>query len=46
MVDRMERHMEQYGDQSGGEVVTSWARPELTIIGVLAVVAVLAALFR
>jgi hypothetical protein len=50
VVDRMESHMEQYGDQSGdqsgGEVVTSWARPELTIIGVLAVVAVLAALFR
>ena len=32
--------------QSDGEVVTTWARPELTVIGVLAVVAVLAALFR
>ncbi len=46
VVDRIESHMEQYGDQSGGEVVTTWARAELTIIGVLAVVAVLAALFR
>jgi hypothetical protein len=46
VVDRIESHMEQYGDQPGGEVVTTWARPELTIIGVLAVVAVLAALLR
>jgi hypothetical protein len=46
VVNRVESHMEQYGEQSRGEVVTSWARPELTAIGVLAVVAVLAALFR
>jgi hypothetical protein len=46
VLDRIESHMEQYGDQSDGEVVTTWARPELTVIGVLAVVAVVAALFR
>lgn len=46
VVDRIEAHMNQYGEQAGGEVVTSWARPELIAIGVLAVVAVVAALLR
>jgi hypothetical protein len=46
VVNRIESHMEQYGEKSDGEVVTNWARPELAAIGVLAVVAVLAALFR
>jgi hypothetical protein len=46
VVDRIETHMAQYGEQSDGEVVTSWARPELIIMGVLAVVAIVAALLR
>jgi hypothetical protein len=46
VVNRVETHMEQYGEQSDGEVVTTWARPELAAIGLLAVVAVLAALYR
>jgi hypothetical protein len=46
VVDRIEAHMTQYGEQSDGQVMTTWARPELTIVGVLAAVAVLAALFR
>ncbi|MEV5963388.1 PH domain-containing protein [Kribbella sp. NPDC051952] len=46
VVDRIESHMNQYGDQSGGEQVTAWARPELIVIGVLAVAAVVAALVR
>jgi Bacterial PH domain len=46
VVDRIESHLDQYGDQSGGEHVTTWARPELFVIGVLAVVAVVAALVR
>jgi hypothetical protein len=46
VVDRIETHMNQYGEQAGGEVVTTWARPELITIGVLAVVAVVAALLR
>jgi Bacterial PH domain len=46
VVSRVESHMDQYGEQSGGEVVSTWARPELTAIGVLAAVAVLAALYR
>ncbi len=46
VVNRIETHMEQYGAKSDGEVVNSWARPELIVIGVLAVVAVLAALYR
>jgi hypothetical protein len=32
--------------QSQGEVITSWAKPELIAIGVLAVVAIVAALVR
>ena len=46
VVNRVETHMEQYGEQSDGDVVTSWARPELAAIGALAVVAVLAGLSR
>jgi hypothetical protein len=46
VVDRIESHMEQYGEQSGGEIVTTWARPELTIIGVLAAIAIVAAVLR
>lgn len=46
VVNRIESHMEQYGEKSDGQVVTSWARPELAALGVLVVVAVLAALFR
>ncbi|MFK4088707.1 PH domain-containing protein [Kribbella sp. NPDC020789] len=46
VVGRVEAHMERYGDIDGGEIQTRWARPELTVIGVLAAVAVVAALFR
>jgi hypothetical protein len=46
VVDRIENHMSQYGEQSDGDVVTTWARPELIALGALAVVAVLTALFR
>jgi len=46
VVDRIESHMDQYGEQPDGEVVTTWARPELIVIGLLAVVAVVAALSR
>jgi hypothetical protein len=46
VVNRIEAHMDQYSSRSDGEVVSSWARPELTIIGVLAAVAVVAAFFR
>ena len=46
VVDRIETHMEQYGKKADGEIVTSWAVPELAVAGVLAVVAVLAALLR
>jgi hypothetical protein len=50
VVDRIEVHMDQYGDKSGdqpgGELVTTWAKPELIIIGVLAVVGVVAAIVR
>ena len=46
VVDRIETHLEQYGEQSRGEVVTTWARPELTALGVLAAIAVVAAFFR
>lgn len=46
VVDRIEAHMNQYGDQSDGEPVTTWALPELILLGVLAVVAIVAALIR
>jgi len=46
VVSRIESHIEQYGSSAEGEVVTTWARPELSIIGVLAVVVVVAELFR
>jgi hypothetical protein len=46
VVNRIETHIDQYGPSAEGEIVTTWARPELSIIGVLAVVAVVAELFR
>jgi len=46
VVGRIEAHMDQYGAVDGGEVKTNWARPELAIMGVLAVVAVVAAVLR
>jgi hypothetical protein len=46
VVDRIDNHVNLYGQSSEGEVVTSWARPELTIVGVLAVIALLAEFLR
>jgi hypothetical protein len=46
VVDRVETHMDRYGEKADGEVVTSWARLELAAIGALAAVAVLTALLR
>ncbi len=38
--------MSRTAQQSDGEVVTTWARPELIVLGVLAVAAVVAAVLR
>jgi hypothetical protein len=46
VVNRIESHIDQYAGGSGGDVVTEWARPELIALGVLAVVAVVAAVVR
>jgi hypothetical protein len=46
VVSRIESHMDAYAKTSEGEVVTEWARPELIVIGVLAVIAVVAAILR
>ena len=46
VVNRIETLQGQYSEQSRGEVITSWAKPELIAIGVLAVVAIVAALAR
>ncbi|MEU4196170.1 PH domain-containing protein [Kribbella sp. NPDC026611] len=46
VVNRIENQMEQYGDKSTGEVVSEWARPELTLLGVLAAIAIVAAVLR
>lgn len=46
VVARIESHQEQYGRTAEGEVVTTWARPELSILAVLALVVVIGELFR
>jgi hypothetical protein len=46
VVDRIETHMQQYGPTAEGEVVTTWARPELSIMAVLALVAILGEFLR
>ncbi|WP_350278569.1 PH domain-containing protein [Kribbella sp. HUAS MG21] len=46
VVNRIEYHQEQYAAKSEGDAITRWARPELIAIGVLAVIAAVAALFR
>ena len=46
VVARIESHQEQYGSTAEGEVVTTWAYPELSIIAVFALVAVIGGLFR
>ena len=46
VVQRIDNHVDQYGSTAEGEIVTTWARPELSIIAALAVVALLAELFR
>jgi hypothetical protein len=46
VVNRIETHQEQYAAKSHGDVVTGWAVPELAILGVLAVIAVVAAAVR
>jgi hypothetical protein len=48
VVDRIDYHVNLYGGtgSADAEIVTSWARPELTIGAVLAVVALVAQLLR
>ncbi|WP_329005992.1 PH domain-containing protein [Kribbella sp. NBC_00709] len=46
VVNRIETLQGQYSEQSQGDVVTTWAKPELITIGVLVVVAIVAALSR
>ncbi|TCM46602.1 PH domain-containing protein [Kribbella sp. VKM Ac-2568] len=46
VVDRIDHHLNMYRQNSQGEIVTSWARPELVIVGVLAVTALLAEFLR
>jgi hypothetical protein len=46
VVNRIENHIDQYAAASDGDVVTEWARPELIALGVLAVVAIVAAVVR
>ena len=46
VVNRIETHQEQYAATSGGEVENGWAVPELAIFGVLALIAVVAAVVR
>lgn len=46
VVGRIDHHVERYGPEAEGEIVTTWAKPELAIIGVLAAIAVLAELLR
>ena len=46
VVNRIETLQGRYSGQSQGDVITRWAAPELIAIGVLAVVAIVAALVR
>jgi hypothetical protein len=46
VVARIESHQDQYGPTAEGEVVTTWARPEVAILAVLALVAVVGELLR
>jgi PH (Pleckstrin Homology) domain-containing protein len=46
VVDRIDNHVARYGPTSEGEIVTTWARPELATIAALAAIALLAQLLR
>ncbi|WP_134123161.1 PH domain-containing protein [Kribbella kalugense] len=46
VVNRIETMQTQYADQSKGDVVTGWAKPELIALGALAVIAIVAAVIR
>ncbi|MEV6282463.1 PH domain-containing protein [Kribbella sp. NPDC051770] len=46
VVDRIDNHRERHAATAEGEVVTTWAVPELAIAGVLVVVAVIAQILR
>ncbi|WP_344175060.1 PH domain-containing protein [Kribbella lupini] len=46
VVDRIDNHRERHAATAEGDVVTTWAVPELAAIGVLAVVAVVAQILR
>lgn len=46
VVGRIDSHREQYAESSTGEVRTTWARPELIAIALLAAVGLVAYLFR
>jgi len=42
VVARVEHHIDHYGKSSTGEITTGWAVPELAVLGVLALVALVA----
>ena len=46
VVARIESHQDQYGPTAEGDVVTTWARPEVSILAVLALVVVVGELLR
>jgi hypothetical protein len=48
VVDRIDHHVNLYGGtgSADGEIVTTWARPELAIAAVLAIGALIAQLLR
>ncbi|MGC4942534.1 PH domain-containing protein [Kribbella sp. DT2] len=46
VVDRIDNHRERLAATAEGEIVTSWALPELITLGVLAVLAVVAQFLR
>jgi hypothetical protein len=46
VVDRIDNHRERYAKTAEGEITTTWAKPELIAVAVLAVVAVVAQFLR
>ena len=46
VVERIENHIDRYSRDAKGEIVTSWARPELIVLGALVVLAIVAQVLR
>ena len=46
VVERIENHRERYSRDATGEITTTWARPELIVLGALVALAIVAQILR